>query len=135
MSGKCQPPSKSNRPMSSTSLKWCLLITVSCLPLSAFAQAPLAVKRRATLAERVLAIETAGSVEKMAKEYRAALLAHEVLRLTGEQALTELSANPKFPQFLNRFLSDGDWMTAYLTSGAPIAGTPRGLAVLMELWL
>lgn len=92
---------------------------------------------RAALATRLLATEGVGTAEELLAEpaYRTGLLAHEVLRLTGEPALRGLAAaNPMFDRFLARFLADPEWLRAYLASGRPIANTAAGLEVLFFLW-
>lgn len=114
-------------------------IGVCVVPLCVQAQVPAksVTARRAALAEQIIAAESSGMPESLFAKpgYRTALLAHEILRMTGDEALTKLAAaEPTLPAFLDRFLSDPEWMTAYLTSGAPIANTPDGLSVLMELW-
>lgn len=109
------------------------------VPLIAHAQAPAKppAERRAALAATLSGAEKSAAAGTLMEKpgYRTALLAHEVLRLTGDKALTELSASdPKFNAFLDRFLADPEWLTAYLCSGRPIADTPDGLQVLFTLW-
>ena len=120
-----------------------IIFAVCCsLSLPAAAQLPITPATpppgdRAALATRLLATEGVGTAEELLAEpaYRTGLLAHEVLRLTGEPALRGLAvANPGFDRFLARFLADPEWLRAYLASGRPIANTAAGLEVLFSLW-
>lgn len=93
---------------------------------------------RAALAPKLLSTEGAGTPEELLAQpaYRVSLLAHEALRLTGDQALrTFITETPESGKFLARFLTDEEWLRAYLASGRPIANTPAGLAVLRDIWL
>ena len=66
-------------------------------------------------------------------DYRRALAAHEVVRITGEAALGELLKQPNGSDFLKTFLADTAWMEAYLGTG--FDPKPAGLEVLRRLHL
>ena len=110
---------------------WVLVVGVCLL-----ADCATALPDRGALAKKILTAEEMVGVGELLqnKGYRRTLLANEVLRLTGDAALKELSTDPGFDPFLADILGDEAWMMAYLTSGKPIANTAKGLRTLMELW-
>ena len=63
--------------------------------------------------------------------YRRALAVHEVLRVSGDEAVKEVLAKEDGPAFLRTFLADTDWMEAYLGTG--FEPKPAGLDVLRRL--
>lgn len=64
-------------------------------------------------------------------EYRRALAAHEVLRVSGDPAFAEVQGREEGGAFLRAFLADTDWMEAYLGTG--FEPKPAGLDVLRRL--
>ncbi len=113
------------------------LFSVLCLASAVGGRAIGAPAGRAELAAKLLASEGLGTPEKLLAEtvYRDGLLAHELLRRTGDEALAKLrESDPDFPAFLENLLGQPDWLVSYLNSGRPIEGTPDGLAVLLEIW-
>ena len=96
-----------------------------------------AVALRISLAKALLSRDSGSTPEALLKEseYRRALAAHEVLRVTGDKALGELfKARPFAAEFLADFLADREWTEAYLASGRVPTDTPDGLLTLADIW-
>jgi hypothetical protein len=80
-------------------------------------------------AEKEAALGLAGALGDA--DYRRALAAHEVLRVTGDEAVKATLAQEDGPAFLRAFLGDTAWMEAYLGTG--FEPKPAGLDVLRRL--
>lgn len=92
---------------------------------------------RAAYADRLLALEKTATSETLLKsdDYRTALAAHEVLRVTGDKSVdAAVASDPEFPKFLAAFLPDREWTGAYLASGNVPTDTVHGLATLFAIW-
>lgn len=94
-------------------------------------------KMRESLAKQLLAQEKTGNIDALLKDdtYRKTLAAHEILRVTGDEALATLHGRyPHFKTFLSTFLSDREWTEAYLSAGSIPTDTVNGLETLYRLW-
>lgn len=92
---------------------------------------------RSALADALAAREDGTPVATLMKDadYRRALAAHEVLRVTGDQSVLEfMTSRRDGAAFLAAFLRDTPWMESYLDCGRVPAGTPVGLNVLADIW-
>lgn len=68
-------------------------------------------------------------------DYRLAMSAHEILRVTGDSEWDRFTAaHADARAFLAEFLGDQDWMDAYLAVGRVPENDSTGLRVLAEIW-